>query len=120
MRVLAGTDGSNRGLGALEEAVRRAEAAGDDLTAAVYAHQDESLSDAEAAVRDRLATLGVDVPVEVIDGDPGSRLVELAEREDYDQIVLPGGQVSPLGKINLTGVHEFVLLNARASVTLIR
>lgn len=120
MRVLAGIDGSDRGLETLDVAVERAQQAGDDLTVAVYAHDENSLADAEGAVRDRLATLGVDVPVEVIDGDPGSQLVELAEREDYDRIVLTGGRVSPLGKINLAGVHEFVLLNARATVTLIR
>lgn len=120
MRVLAGIDGSDRGLDTLEEAIERAQEAGDDLTVAVYAQQAESLTAAESAVTDRLATLGVDVPVEVIEGNPGSRLVEIAETGDYDRIVLSGGQVSPLGKINLTGVHEFVLLNARMSVTLIR
>lgn len=120
MRVLVGIDDSNHSIKALESALGRAEETGDDLTVAVYAGPNDSLEETEAAVRDRVETLGADVPVERIDTDPGSGLVELAERDDYDQIVLSGGKRSPLGKIKLDDVHEFVLLNSRTTVKLVR
>jgi len=56
----------------------------------------------------------------VVSGHPGSRLVELAEREGADRIVLGGGETSPLGKVQLGSVAEFVLLNAKTTVTLVR
>jgi nucleotide-binding universal stress UspA family protein len=52
--------------------------------------------------------------------DPAGRLVELAETEGFDRIAIPGGERSPLGKIQLDSVAEFVLLNATTTVTLIR
>lgn len=120
MRVLVGIDDSNHGIKALESALERADETGDELTVAVYAGPGDSLEENEAAIRDRIETLGADVPVERIETDPGSGIVELAERDNYDQIVLSGGQRSPLGKIKLDDVHEFVLLNSRTTVKLVR
>lgn len=120
MRVLVGIDDSTHGIQALEAAAERASGADDELTVAVYAGTNDSLEETEAAVRDRIETLGLDAPIERIESDPGSRLLELAEREGYDQIVLSGGQRSPLGKIKLDEVHEFVLLNSRTTVKLVR
>jgi nucleotide-binding universal stress UspA family protein len=120
MRVLVGIDDSNHGIKALESALERADETGDDLTVAVYAGPGDSLEENEAAIRDRIETLGADVPVERIESEPGSGLVEMAERGDYDQIVISGGQRSPLGKIKLDNLHEFVLLNSRTTVKLVR
>ena len=119
MRVLLGIEDTDHGIKALETTVQRAEETGDDLTVAVYT-TDDSVDETESAVRDRIETLGADCSVERIESDPGSRLVELAERDGYDQIVLSGGQRSPLGKIKLDDVHEFVLLNSRTTVKLVR
>lgn len=119
MRVLVGIEDTDHGIKALESTVERAEQTGDELTVAVYA-TDGTVEETESAVRDRIETLGVDCPVERIDSDPGSKLVELAERDDFDQIVLSGGQRSPLGKIKLDEIHEFVLLNSRTTVKLVR
>ncbi|SDJ18706.1 Universal stress protein family protein [Halovenus aranensis] len=119
MRLLVGVNGSERALGGLEEVVDRARQAGDELTVAVYS-SDDAVAATEEAVRDRLETLDVDATVETVTGQPGSRLVELAETDDYDRIVLSGGQTSPLGKIQFDSVIEFVLLNAHTTVTLIR
>lgn len=119
MRLMVGVDGSERAMAGLEEVVARARTAGDEVTVAVYGPED-SLAEAEAAVRDRLDGLEFDAAVETIADDPGSRLVELAETGGYDRIVLSGGQTSPLGKIQFDSVIEFVLLNAHTTVTLIR
>lgn len=119
MRLIVGVDGSERALAGLEAVVARARNAGDEVTVAVYS-RDDSLAATEATVRDRLDDLGSDARVERLEGDPGARLVELAETDGYDRIVLSGGQTSPLGKIQLDSVIEFVLLNAHTTVTLVR
>ena len=119
MRVLVGINDTSHGIKALESTVERAKQTGDELTVAVYA-TDNSLEETASAVRDRIQTLDFDCDIEQIETDPGSRLVELAEREGYDQIVLSGGERSPLGKIKLDDIHEFVLMNSRTTVKLIR
>ncbi|MEF8814138.1 MAG: universal stress protein [Halovenus sp.] len=118
MRFLVGVDGSDRSLEALAETI---ENAGDDdeIAVAVYA-EDGDPADVEQRVTDLLATVDTPATVRRLTGDPGSQLVELAEQEAYDRIVLAGGYRSPLGKIQLDSVVEFTLLNARTSVTLIR
>jgi nucleotide-binding universal stress UspA family protein len=120
MRVLVGVDGSERSLQALEQTVERARRAQTELTVVVYGDGDHSPEGVEDRVRDRLAELSVDASVERAETEPGGRIVELAETGGYDQIVLPGGTRSPLGKIQFDSTVEFVLLNARTSVTLIR
>lgn len=120
MYVLLGIDGNDPALEALERTVERARAAGDDLIVAVYATGEADPADAEAQIRDRLETLSFEAGVRLIEDDPGGRLVELVDSDDFDRIVIPGGHRSPLGKIRLDHVAEFVLLNANASVTLLR
>jgi len=120
MRVLVGVNGRDHAMNALDQTVERARAAGDEVTVGVYAPDDEGLDAVAARVRDRLTAHSFDASVELIETQPGSRLVELAETGGFDQIVLPGGHRSPLGKIQLDSTIEFVLLNARTTVTLVR
>ena len=121
MKVLLGTGGRADGLDALGRTLERTREAGDELTVAVLeTSSDEDAESVAADVREQVADSGVDAEVRVLKGHPGSELVELAESEGYDRIVLGGGQRSPLGKIDLGEVAEFVLLNADVSVTLIR
>ena len=90
-------------------------------------HDDEvrpqRLRDVEE-IRDRveaaLSAASFDAEVRTLAGHPGSQLLELAEREGYDRIVLGGGETSPLGKVELGSIAEFVLLNAKTTVTLVR
>ena len=118
MRILVGVDGSGQGRQALEEALEDASEPDASLTVALYGPDDEAA--VEKWVRDRLATAGVEVTIREFEGDPGGRLVELAETEGFDRIVLPGGTRSPLGKIQFDRATEFVLMNAHTSVTLAR
>lgn len=122
MKVLLGIGGSDDSLRALEKAVSRAESAGDELVIAVLENP-ESDPGVEA-VRNRVETTleaaDADAETRTLEGHPGSRLLEFAEREDVDRIVLGGGETSPLGKVQLGSIAEFVLLNARTTVTLIR
>lgn len=120
MQILLGVDGSELSLQALDRTLERARASGDSLTVAVYAGPtDETLDDLEALVRDRLGPAALDAEVRRIEGDAGSTLVDLAA-EGYDRIVLGGGTISPMGKIRLGDVVEFVLANATTTVTLVR
>lgn len=105
----------------LERTVLRAIAAGDELTVAVGGPGPlESIDALESRVREELGEFDVDAAVRTLEDDMGSGLVEIAEREGFDQIVLEGGDRSPMGKIRLSNTAEFVLLNARTSVTLVR
>lgn len=122
MDVLLGIGGSNDSLRALEETIDRAEEAGDALTIAIVENSEEPIETDE--LRERvdasLASAGVDATIRTLSGHPGSRLIELAEREGFDRIVLGGGETSPLGKVQLGSIAEFVLLNAKTTVTLVR
>mgnify|MGYP000406165093 CR=1 FL=1 len=122
MNLLLGIGASDDAGAALEAVVGRAREAGDDLTVAVYAGDDEGddVAAVERRVRDHLAELGFEARVERVEGDPGSQLIELADAGDYDRLVIPGGTRSPMGKVRLSDAAEFVLLNARSSVTLLR
>lgn len=122
MKVLVGIGGADDSLDALEESVQRAVETGDELTVAVVENPESDrdpgglVAEAETALTDA----GLPASVRELSGDPGSALVELAESEDFDQIVLGGGHRSPMGKIKLGHIAEFVLLNARTSVKLVR
>lgn len=122
MRVLLGVAGSDESMRALEQTVERAVEAGDDLTIAVIEKDDmerppESIADEARSVADRY-DLAVDV--RFLEGDPGPMLVDVAEREGFDELAIGGGTESPMGKIRLGPVTEFVLLNATTSVRLVR
>ena len=122
MKVLLGIGGSEDSFRALDKAVGRAKEAGDDLTIAIVENPDSTPdpSEVQARVEEVLADADVEADVRTLSGHPGSQLLELAERESFDRIVLGGGETSPLGKVQLGSISEFVLLNARTTVTLIR
>lgn len=122
MKVLLGIGGADDSLAALHRTVERVQTVGDDLTVAILNNPEStrSMDEIEAEVRVVLGETDCDADVRRVEGDPGSRLVEIAEREGYDQVVLGGGQQSPMGKIRLGPIAEFVLLNSHVTVTLVR
>jgi nucleotide-binding universal stress UspA family protein len=122
MKVLLGIGGSEDSLRALEKAVDRAKEAGDELTIAIVENPESEREPAEIRERvdEALSEADFEADVRQLSGHPGSQLLELAEREGYERIVLGGGETSPLGKVQLGSIAEFVLLNAQTSVTLIR
>lgn len=120
MKVLLGLDGSELSMRALDHAVERAQETGDSLTVAVYdGETGADLDDLADRARNRLTETGLEPDVRRLGNDPGSTLVELAE-DDFGQIVLGGGTISPMGKIRIGEVIEFVLVNAKTTVTLVR
>lgn len=122
MKVLLGIGGSEDSIQALDRVIERTIEAGDDLTIAIVDNPDSPRTPEEVRERAReaLEDANLDANLEMLSGHPGSELLELAEREEFDRIVLGGGQTSPLGKVQLGSIAEFVILNARTSVTLIR
>lgn len=122
MKVLLGIGGSDDSVRALEQVVERAGRVGDDLTVAIVENprSERSREEIEERVRAVLEAAGVDAPVRHLEGDPGSQLVDLAETEGFDEIALGGGETSPMGKINVGSIAEFVLLNTYTSVRLVR
>lgn len=122
MKVLLAVGGTEGSYAALDETIARAAEAGDDLTVAVVERDDVSatVEDVEATVRDRLAESDVTPVLRHVEGHAGAQLVELADEEGFDQLVLTGGERSSLGKIQLDELIEFVLLNSETTVTLVR
>jgi nucleotide-binding universal stress UspA family protein len=123
MKLLLGLAGTEESERALDEVIERAATIGDDLTVAVVERDGIPDGDREAT-RDRAVerceAAGVDADVRLLSGHPGSTLVELAESGGYDRLIIGGGTESPMGKIELGPVTEFVLLNAQVTVTLVR
>ncbi|MFB6131342.1 MAG: universal stress protein [Salinigranum sp.] len=122
MKLLVGYGGTDDAAVALRKTIERAAEADDELTVALVddpaaEDADESL---ESAVREALDGAGMDATIEHLDGDPGAKLVEMAETGGFDGIVLGGGEKSPMGKIRIGSLQEFVLLNAHTTVTLVR
>ncbi|MFD1599121.1 universal stress protein [Halobellus rarus] len=122
MRILLGVGGSDDSLRALERTIERANEAGDDLTVAILDEggTDRTVDDIEADVKEALDSGGIEADIRYVEGDPGSKLVDIAESEGFDRIALSGGTTSPMGKIQLGSTAEFVLLNSHVSVSLIR
>lgn len=122
MKTLLGIGGSDDSLRALERTLDRTEETGDELVVAVVENPD-SEREAEEVVEHVRANVGEhesDAEVVMLEGHPGSALVEYAEDEDYDEIVLGGGHRSSTGKVRMGHIAEFVLLNSRVSVKLVR
>ncbi|MFW5903511.1 MAG: universal stress protein [Halolamina sp.] len=122
MKVLLGIGGSEDSIAALRRTVDRAQEAGDDLTVAIVDNPeaDRSYEEIEAEVQSTLDEADCDADIRHIEGDPGSELVQLAEAEGFEQVVIGGGEQSPMGKIRLGHIAEFVLLNSHVTVTLVR
>lgn len=122
MKVLLGIGGSEDSLDALDRTVRRVRQAGDDLTVAVVENpeSDREPDEVVAEVRRVLDDSAITADIRRVSGDPGSSIVEIAESEGFDEIVLGGGSQSPMGKIRLGHIAEFVLLNSHVTVTLVR
>ncbi|MFC7009232.1 universal stress protein [Halalkalicoccus salilacus] len=122
MKLLLGIGGTDDSWYALSRTAERAENAGDSLTVAILENPDTELTpeEIEEKVRERLDEYDLDAEIRHVEGDPGSTLVEIADGEDYDQIVLGGGERSPMGKIRVGSIAEFVVLNSETTVTLVR
>lgn len=122
MNVLLGLEGSDESMKTLEKTIERTREAGDELTVVIVEKPEAKRSQPEMKreTEARLEDAGIDATVEQVEGDPGSVLVDYAERGAFDQLVIGGGTFSPMGKIRLGPITEFVLLNTTTTVKLVR
>ena len=122
MEVLVGINEADHSLFALEKTIERAELAGDDVTVAVL--DDPSTEPTVEELRDRVESIVADaeMPIDVteIDGEPGPNLVSMAEQTDVQQLVLGDRSRSPMGKIRLDSIVQYVLFNAQRNVKIVR
>lgn len=119
MQVLLGVEANELGHKAMEQTVRRVAEVGDELTIALYGDA-ESRGELRTEARAHLDRHGIDAEIVEIEAEPGSTLVDMTDRGPYDRLVIGGGIRSPMGKIQLGSVAEFVLTNTRTTVTLVR
>lgn len=121
MDVLVGIGSPDESVAALERTARQAAATGDSVTVAIVGdHPTEARERLETESSSVADDAGIDVSIRHLDGDPGSQLVDVAEAEGFDELVIGGGSESPMGKITIGSTAEFVLLNAHTTVTLVR
>jgi len=122
MKKVLGTGGSEDSMLALRRNLERAEKTGDEVVVAVVENPDteEDAEEIVGHVRGRVEEHEADAEGVSLEGHPGSALVEYAESGGYDEIVLGGGERSAMGKIQMGGIAEFVLLNSHVSVKLVR
>lgn len=122
MKVLLGLAGSDESIKTLRRTIERTTAVGDDLTVVIVDKPESKRSQEE--MREQAETLlseaGIETEVRTLEGDPGSALVNFSEQGEFDQLVIGGGTISPMGKIRLGPIAEFVLLNAPTTVKLVR
>jgi nucleotide-binding universal stress UspA family protein len=120
MNILVGLDGSDHAFAAFERTVGRVRDTSDDLTVAVVESELDDAETVERRVRETLDGEAVEATVRRIEGHAGGQLVEMADTEGFDRLVVNGGERTPMGKIRFDATTEFVLLNAETSVTLAR
>jgi len=66
--------------------------------------------------RDRLEDAGLEVEVEGYGGDAANAILNVAEEEDADQIVLAGRKRTPTGKVLFGSVTQSVILDTERPV----
>ncbi|MGM0387778.1 MAG: universal stress protein [Natrinema limicola] len=123
MNVLLGLGGSDESVKTLRRTIDRTKEVGDDLTVVIVDKPESKRSQDETydLAVEHLEEAGLDdATVEKLEGDPGSALVDYAEQGEFDELVIGGGTLSPMGKIQLGPITEFVLLNAPTTVKLVR
>lgn len=122
MKLILGMGGSPDSFRALETMLKRYQSNKDDVTLALLENPESELTleDLKEEVEEYLDEKNFDAEVRQLRGQPGPSLVQTAETEDFDLIVLGGGERSPMGKYRVGRIAEYILVNSPVSVTLIR
>lgn len=118
-RILVGTDGSSTAAKAVERSVQLAKATGATLTLLHVGNGPEAqqVVDAEAA---KHADSGVSILPQVRSGDPASVLVEAAQNEGYDLLVVGNKGMTGAARFFLGSVPNKVSHHARCSLLIVR
>jgi nucleotide-binding universal stress UspA family protein len=128
-QILVATDGTEQGRLAVEQALDLARPAGAQLTIVFVRHAPSAVlgvpyyqralstelrhAEVVAAVAESQARVaGVDAEVEVLDGDPAGRIVELARAREADLIVVGSRDRGPIAETLLGSVSREILRHA--------
>lgn len=122
MKILLGISGEEDEFAALSKLLSEDTIHWDSLTVAILDSDNTALSPDTITNRidEMLETTDTSVTTTRLPGDPGSTLIEHAETQDFDAIAIGGGERSPLGKLTLNQTAEFVVLNSKITVLLVR
>ena len=120
MNVLVGVGSPNDSPAAIERTIQRAARVADKLTVAILSPDTADRESLAATVTTALDDHDITASMRHVEGQSGGELVDIAESEGFDEIVIAGGQTSPMGKITIDKMVEFVLLNTHTTVTLVR
>ena len=118
-RVLVGSDGTDRAGRAVERAVEVARALGASVTILGVGRGAKF----EAALQrqaDGLAVPGVDVDVRVEEGNPAQVLIDVADRDGYDMLVLGNKGMSGIERLRLGAVPNKVSHHLPCSLLIVR
>jgi nucleotide-binding universal stress UspA family protein len=88
----------------------------DDATPDQVAERNEPIRDLEAV----LEAADIDYTIRGTVGDPGERMVELAESTDADIVVVGGQERSPAGKALFGSVAQSIMLDAPCPTLYVR
>jgi nucleotide-binding universal stress UspA family protein len=118
-RILVGTDGSPTAAKAVDRAVELAKASDGSLTilTAGRGEQAKEIVDREAA---RHAKSGVKIDTRVDDRDPSTALVEAADDDDYDLLVVGNKGMTGAGRFFLGSVPNKVSHHVHRSLLIVR
>lgn len=122
MDVVVGLGVFEESVQALDRTIERARTADDSVTVAVLdvPTREQPLSTVVRRVREYLGDVDVPIDVRPLEGTPGPALVTFAEEGAFDQVVLANTKRTPMGKIQVSELTEFVLLNSQVTVILVR
>lgn len=122
MNVLLALAGGDESITALRRTIDRTLEAEDDLTVALLEKDapKRTREEMHEQAKKLLEEAGIDADFHTLEGDPGSTLVAFAEDRGFDELVIGGGTESPMGKVRIGPIAEYVVLNARLTVTLVR
>ncbi len=115
-RILVGTDGSATADKAVRRAAELARATGAALTILSVGEGDHP---AEIVGRAAAEHDGVEISTEVRRGDPASVLVEMAEHEGYDLLVVGNRGMTGAARFFLGSVPNKVSHHARCSLLIV-
>lgn len=118
-RILVGTDGSATASKAVERAVKLADATGADLTVMHVGSGPKAQAVVDAEVS-KYAETGVSILPQVRTGDPASVLVDAAQTEGYDLLVVGNKGMTGAARFFLGSVPNKVSHHARCSLLIVR
>lgn len=118
-RVLVGSDGTDRAGRAVQRAIEVAKALGASVTI-LGVGRGEKLQSALERQREGLATDGVSIEVRVEDGNAAQVLIEVAEREGFDMLVLGNKGMSGMERLRLGAVPNKVSHHLPCSLLIVK